>query len=414
LTKPPITPIVPPERRAGTYERDDDVTALLWYGTHTILDVPRDRQKITAGTRDRDLLLRGEGISGHHFVMERRAHGLVVTDDASTNGLAYEVKRDLGLALKPSFEDKRDEGEGFVLGPGMTFVVGAEPYRFIALDDEMRAQYSTLVEILGREDEVRTATEGGETPSPSDFILAADGPGHMVITGKPGCEQEELARIVHKISKRRRQPLIPIDRVPEDRREQSTLLKRKALKGMLVLDLGKNRKRLDPAFVSGMFSPAYQIRVIVLASTTSQARRALGHQHWRPLMHVALCPMSRRQAAIPRLLDEWLAARDSILRVADLSPPNRRALLHNPWRENLQALRQTAVRLDAIVRAGFSRKKAAAALGIPRQTFYSWFNETMRFTKPLVPEPRKTGMLEMLATGTQAPSDGRPTMPDRG
>lgn len=402
MTRQPSTPIVPVERRAGTYERDDDVTALLWYGTHSILDVPRGGQRITGGTaRDRDLPLHGDGISAHHFVMERRARGLVVTDDASTNGLAHEVKRNFGLALKPSFEDKRDEGEGFVLGAGMTFVVGGEPYRFIALDDEMREQHPKLVEILGREDEVRSATENGETPSPTDLILAADGPGHIVITGKPGCEHEELARIIHRISKRRRQPLIEVDHVPEDRREQGALLKRQAIKGTLVLDLGKNRNRLDPAFVSAMFSPGYQIRVLVLARTTSQARRALGHQHWRPLMHVALCPMSRRQAAIPRLLDEWLAARGSVLRVADLSPHNRRALLRNPWRENLQALRQTAVRLDAIVQAGFSRKKAAAALGIPRQTFYGWFNETMRFVKPLVAEPQKPALLEKLATGTR-------------
>ena len=405
MTKQPSTPIVPAERRAGTYDRDDDVTAFLWYGTHNILEVPRDRQQATAGTaRDRDLVLHGEGISAHHFVMERRARGLVVTDDGSTNGLAHEVKRDLGLALKPSFEDKRDENEGFVLVPGMTFVVGAEPHRLVALDDAMREHYPKLVEILGREDEVRSATEGGETPSPSDLILAADCPGHLVITGKPGCEQEELARIIHKISRRRRQPIIEIDRVPEDRREQSALLKQQAIKGTLVLDLGQNRNRLDPAFVSSMFSPGYQIRVVVLARTTSQARRALGHQHWRPLMHIALCPMSRRQAAIPRLLDEWLTARGSVLRVADLTPQNRRALLHNPWRENLQALRQTAVRLDAILRAGFSRKKAATTLGIPRQTFYCWFNETMRFTKPLVAEPRREALLAALAAQAQVAS----------
>jgi hypothetical protein len=52
-------------------------------------------------------VLQGDGISAHHFVMERRASGLVVRDAGSTNGLAYEAERDLGLALKPSFEDKR-------------------------------------------------------------------------------------------------------------------------------------------------------------------------------------------------------------------------------------------------------------------------------------------------------------------
>lgn len=400
MNKPPntpSTPIIPAERRAGTYERDDDVSALLWYGTHVILEIPRNRARIMAGTaRDCDLRLHGDGISAHHFVIERRARGLVVTDNASTNGLAHEVERNLGLALKSSFDDKRDHGEGFVLTPGTTFVVGAEPYRFVALDEEMRRQHPKLVEILGREDEVRSATENGETASPSDLILAADGPGHVLITGKPGCEQEELARIIHRISKRRRLPRVEVNHVPEDRREQSALLKQRAIRGTLVLDLDKNRTRLDQTFVSSMFSPSYQIRVIVLARTTSQARRALGHQHWRPLLHVALCPMSRRQAAIPRLLDEWLTERGSALRVADLSPANRRALLRNPWRENLQALRQTAVRLDAIVRAGFSRKKAAAALGIPRQTFYGWFNETMRFVKPLVEEPHRPALLAKL------------------
>jgi hypothetical protein len=390
-TKPPTTPIVPPERRAGSYESDEDVTGLLWYATHVILPIPRDRPRTTAGiARDRDLVLQGDGISAHHFVMERRSRGLVVSDDGSTNGLACEVRRDLGLALKPSFEDKRTV-EPFQLVPGMTFVVGAEPYRFIALDDAMRAHHAKLVEILGREDEVRSATESGETPSPSDLILAADGPGHVLITGKPGCAQEELARIIHQISKRRDQPIIELDEVPEDRRGQNAIFK-KATKGTLVLHLGANRKRLDPAFVSGMFSPGYQIRVIVVARTANQARRVLGHQHWRPLMQVALCPMALRRAAIHRLLDEHLAAHESVLRVSDLTLQNQRALQFNPWRENLQSLRETAVRLDAIVTCGFSRRKAAESLGVVRQTFYHWFSNTMRLSKPLVPEARKRAL----------------------
>ena len=162
-TKPPTTPIVPPERRAGSYESDEDVTGLLWYGTHVILPLPRDRLTTAGTARDRDLVLQGDGISAHHFVLERRSRGLMVSDDGSTNGLAYDVRRDLGLALKPSFEDKR-AAEPFPLVPGMTFVVGAEPYRFIALDDSMRAHHAKLVEILGREDEVRSASSSCAHP----------------------------------------------------------------------------------------------------------------------------------------------------------------------------------------------------------------------------------------------------------
>jgi len=324
---------------------------------------------------------------------------MTTTDRPS--GSTYEVRRNLGVALKPSFDDKRDTG--FVLRPGMTFLVGAEPYRYIALDDAMRAHHPTLIEILGREDEVRTASEGGETPSPCDVILAADSPGHVLITGKIGCEAEELARIIHEISKRRRQLLIEINQVPDDRKSQVALVKDKAQKGTLVLHLEDQRKRLDPVFVSSMFSPDYKIRVIVTARTSNQARRALGHQYWRPLMHIALCPMAQRRAAIPRLLDEHLAARGSILRVAELTPQNQRALLINPWRENLRALRQAAVRLDAIARAGFSRSQAADALGIARQTFYNWYGITMRLTKPLVPEGRASALI--------AAQTGRPPAP---
>jgi hypothetical protein len=380
---PPSTPLVPPEQRAGTYESEHDVTGLLWYGTHTILDLPRDRERTAIGAaRDRDIVLRGDGISAHHAVLTRRARGLVVADDGSKNGIACEVERDFGLALKPTFEDRR-VAEPFTLVPGRTFVLGADPNRLIALDDAMREAHPQLIEILGREDEVRTATEGGETPSPSDVILAADGTGHILITGKPGSEQQTLAVLIHRMSKRRGQVLHKIDGVPDDRRSQSAILK-KAVKSTLVLDLGANRKRIDPSFVSGLFSASFQIRAIVLARTANQARRALGHQYWRAMNHIALCPMAQRRAAIPRLLDQWLAHHGSALRFADLTVQNQRALLHNAWRENLVSLREAAVRLAAIVREGFSRKRAAEALGVARQTFYHWFNNTMKLTKPLV------------------------------
>ena len=401
LNKPPRTPIVPPERRAGIYERDEDVTGLLRYGTDRILDVPKDRRRTTAGTaRDRDLVLEGEGISAHHFVIERRARSLVVTDDASTNGMAYESKRDRWLGLKPLFDDMRDHGDGFEVKAGMSFLVGTEPNRFIALDDAMREHYPALVEILGREDEPHIATEGHETPAPSDLILAADGPGHLLITGAAGRDQEELARIIHKISKRRGQPLVEIDDVPDDRRGQNVILKQ-VTRGTLVLHLGVSRKRLDPAFVSAMFSPDLRLRVIAIARTPLQARRVLGHQYWRPLMHIELRPLSRRRGAILRLLDQYLVARGSVLRVSDLTPPNQRALLHNPWRKNLHALREAAVRLDAIVQMRLSRRKAAESLGIVGQTFYHWFGNTMKLTSPLVTEARRPALAVALAPRTR-------------
>lgn len=409
MTKQPITSTAPSDRRAGTYDHDDEVIGLLQYGTDNIIDVPRDLRYVTAGqARDRNLILVGKFVSANHFVMERRARGLVVTDDASKNGLAYEVGRDFGPALKTLFQDRRDTGEGFLLVPGTSFVVGAEPYRFVALDDVMRAHHARLVEILGRENEAHGTSEGGETPShgttkdgetptPSDLLLAARSPCHLLITGKPGCDQEELARAIHMISQRRRQPIIEVGEVPQDRASQSVLLKERSPGTTLVVNLGADRKRLDPAFVSSMLSPSYRLRVLVIACTANQARRSLGHHHWRSLRHIALLPLAQRRSDILPLLDQWLSVRGSVLRVADLTSHNQRALQFNPWRENLRALREAAVRLDAIALAGFSRKRAAAQLGILRQTFDHWFNNTMRLTKPLVPDSRKRELTASLS-----------------
>lgn len=400
-TELPRTPRVSDERRAGVYQDEDDATGLLWYLTHTIFDLPRNQDIITIGQApDRDIVIRGEGISAHQCVMERRARGMFVSDDGSTNGLAYEVKRDHGLALRPNFEDKRDTGEGFLLMPGMTFalnVVTGEPYRFIAVDDAVRKHHPALVEILGREDEVRTSNADSETPAPSDLILAADSPGHMLITGPRGSEREELARIIHGISKRRRQPPVEIDQVPADRRSQGEMLKERANKGTLVLNLGTSDATLDPTFVSQMFSPVYEIRVIVIARNSKQASDALGERYWRPLMHVGLSPMAKRQPAIYRLLDQWLAARNSILRMDDLTEENQHALLRNEWRGNLTALREAAVRLDAIAMAGFSRPQAAEALGISRQSLDHWYNFTMRLQPELVSPSNKRALVAKLA-----------------
>ena len=51
------------------------------------------------------------------------------------------------------------------------------------------------------------------------------------------------------------------------------------------------------------------------------------------------------------MLDQWLAVEDVPLRVADMTPENQRALANGDWRENLEALRETAVRFAAIIQS---------------------------------------------------------------
>src|ERR1700755_3474839 len=102
----PRTPRLSADRRVGVH-RDDEVTGLLWCGTHTIFDVPRGRTRTTGGrASDRDIVLQAEEVSAHHFVLERRPRGLVVVDDQSTNGIAAEISRSHLIALRSKFDDR--------------------------------------------------------------------------------------------------------------------------------------------------------------------------------------------------------------------------------------------------------------------------------------------------------------------
>lgn len=406
----PSTSTAPPDQRGGTYERDSTARALLWYGTHTIHDLRRDRKATSIGSAsDRDIQIIAKHISGHHCRIENRARGSVLLDEHSKNGTYHETKRTFGLGLKPSFEETRVPADGFHLRPGTTFVVGDLPHRYIAIDDETRRHHPALLDLLGTEDEIRGIPE---LVSPSDFILAADSGGHMLITGPPSCEPDELARIAHKISKRRSRQCIERDHLPDDQEAQRALVTDEANKATLVLnllgvDVGDSPAPLDARVVASLFSPSYQIRVIVLTRTVELASALVGAAYVQPMMRVSLRSLAERRAAIEPMLDRWFAVHDSPLRVADLTPENRRRILTHDWR-TLGKLRETAERLAAIVRAP-SLNQARKALGIPRSTFYSWFGSTLRLEDPLVSAERELELLAALAAQKPRADDDLPS-----
>lgn len=380
------TVTTPGDLRGGTFERDGATTSLLEYHAHSIHDLRPYVTNIGSADTGVDIRIAAVHVSGNHCRIEQRPRGALLIDDGSKNGTYHEHKRTFGIGLKPLFEDTRIGATGDVLRPGTTFVVGNRQHRYIALDDAMREEHPALLDILGTEDEVCNSPE---SVSPSDLILAADSGGHMLITGEPGCEQESLARIVHKLSKRRHSPFVECDRIPDDWQSRSALLKKDADKATLLLNLGDSARPIDIGFVSGLFSSSYQIRVIALARTAAVAHEALSPAYASPMMHVELRPLAKRRAAIHRLLDRWLAKKGSPLRMSDLTAENQRALQMHDWRENLTKLRETAERLDAIIRAPESSlNQARKEFGIARNTFYSWYGSTLRLSLPLVPKER--------------------------
>lgn len=378
------TKTAPEAQRGGTYEHERAASALLGYYTRDIHDLRSSVTTIGSADRGVDIRLATAYVSAKHCRIELRARGAMLVDHGSKNGTYRESKRTFGLGLKASFEEAHVGTRGVILMPGTTFVVADRDHRYIAIDPAMRTAHPALEDILGTEDEVRDIPE---LVSPSDLILAADSGGHMLITGEPGCEQETLARIVHQISKRRCKRLVECACVPGDWQARGTLLD--AVKATFLLKLSDDAERIDSRFLSRLFSSADQIRVIVLARTVTVAHAALGPAYVRPMMHVGLRPLARRRTAIPRLLDSWLARNGSPLRVADLTAENQRALRVHRWRGNLTMLRETAERLDAIIRAPeFCRNQARQALGIPRNTFFEWFRSTLRLSMPLMSDER--------------------------
>jgi len=365
---------VPEAQQAGIHNSPNVVTWLLRYGTSTEHRLPPDQEQITIGSAaDRDIVIQSDFVSAHHCRLDRRGAQLEVTDERSKNGTAFEGE----LA------------SSFYLKPGQMFIVGGLPYQFLALSDEMRALYPALTDILGDEAEhvIRA-----ETPAPSSLIVAAVHGAHMLITGEPGCDQDDLARMIHAMSRFRLRPIVELDAIPEERAKQSDLIKREAVRSTLVLTLA-NSRQIDPMFVSMMFSPSFQLRVIVLARTVDVARKALGSQHLQAMQHISLRPLALRSEAIPRLLDRMLEARGSALRVSALTEDNQGALRAHDWPENLSSLRHAADCLASIVHHD-SIPKAAAALGIKRNTLYNWYTEIVGLSYPLLtgspPAPART------------------------
>jgi len=371
------TSTVPEGCRAGTFEGPDTVTALAQYDTGTEHELSPARKHFTLGSApDRDIAIDSPFVSAHHCQLDRKLHGLHVTDQRSKNGTYFESARE----------------KAFYLHPGRTFVVGALPHRLLALNDEMRACYPALIDVLGDipgnipgEPEERALRR--ETPSPGDMIVAAVDGAHLLIQSEPHCEQDQLARIIHRISRLRARPIVELAReqVPVDRAKQHGFIQRRAAKSTLVLDLGSNDTRLPTSFVSAVFAARYQIRVIALVRSLDVADAALG-EYARQMKYVRLLPIARRPAAIDRLLDRMLVERGSPLRMSQVTPANRHALQTYGWPDNFASLREAADRLTAITRAG-SINGAAIALGIPRATLHHWYSKILGLSPPLVPSP---------------------------
>src|SRR5512140_390113 len=158
------TRTVPELLQGGTFEGPNVVTALLLHGTDIDFDLSPIKKRFTLGAAPgRDISIHSPFVSGLHCRLDRKLLGLRVTDERSKNGTYFEGERE----------------KSFYLRPGKMFVAGARTHRLLALNDEMRACYPMLTDILGKTD---PQAARGERLTAADLIIAAVHGSHLLIT----------------------------------------------------------------------------------------------------------------------------------------------------------------------------------------------------------------------------------------
>ncbi|TMQ04846.1 MAG: FHA domain-containing protein [Deltaproteobacteria bacterium] len=362
------TKTTPDSQRVSTLSDPNLVTALVQYGTDLVSLFPKSVKAITIGSEVSrvNIVVASEYVSALHCKLERKGTTLRATD-LSKNGTFFEGQRE----------------RWFYLRPGKTFIAGALPHCFLALNDPMRESYPELVDLLGAANE-HVIGSLRDTPSPSDVIVAAVAGAPILITSEPDCDQHRLARIIHRVSRCCEREIVertPKD-LPADHKAQDELIKKRARRSTFVLDLGVHGEPLDPHFVAMLFKPRYQVRVVVLARSIDVVDKALGRAHAGKLSEIWLRPIASRPEAIDRLFDRVLEEHNSPLRMSFLTPENQEAIRNYSWPDNFASLRLAARRLTAIARLG-TIHKAAHALGVGSSSLYHWYHTTLKLAEPL-------------------------------
>ena len=345
-------------QREAWFEGADVVTTLRIYGGDQEYALPSKSTFTLGASRSCDVPVSGHDLSALHCTFERKGTRLRVHDQHSTNGMFFAGRR----------------VELIDLYPGDTFT--AAPVTFFAMNEEMLAQRPIIADLVG----------SSFTPTPDRILVdAVKSSNHLLLTGETGCDLDRLACAIHAVSLRRSRPLVEITALPEDRGQQREILKRAARSSLLVR-LDAIKAPLDPTFSSMALSPDYHIRVIVIAATTTVARKLLAIEEMEQLQHIWIRPLAMRPGDVPELLDHLLAERQAGFRLADLSSRNHEALCSHDWRDNFIGLRLAADRLAAIARVqgweAMNWQERSSALGIPKTTIYDWFGG-LGLTSPL-------------------------------
>lgn len=353
---PPRTETIPEGRQEGVFTGVDLITALRIRGTEPEAVMLAGKSKFSLGTSPEcDICAERRHVSFSHALLERRGDRIRVTDLESKNGIVFQGR----------------QAKQFDIGPGDRFSI--DETVFYALNDEMRLNRPVLSEILGAQ----------RMEAIDDLLMEAVRGSHVFLRAEPGCDQERLARAIHRMSLRRRHHFAIAQPGAVDSPPVPQLVTH-ARNGTLLVRLDATGARLDPEFVEVLVSPAANVRIILCAQSLKEAIDSVTEKLASSAYRVEIPPVRERSGEIASFLERWFMDRQSRLRFSDFTDENQAALRAYRWPENLEELRKAA---DLLIQLApyVSERTAATEVHIPRSNVKRWL-DTIKLTMPLLRE----------------------------
>jgi two-component system, NtrC family, response regulator GlrR len=335
------------------FSGSDLVTALRVRGTDYELVMLAGKKRFTFGTSaECDLVVDNRRVSHSHALLERRDNRIIVIDMNSKHGLCVGGRKEAQFDLYAGGRFSVDEAV------------------FYLLNDEMRLHRPVMAEILGPE----RMTEA------DDLVMAAMHGGPIVLHAEPGCDQERLARAIHGASLRRRHHFIVANPGPDGASPPPHLVER-TNNGTLFLPLA-GTAAADAAFLEALRRPENNVRLIVSATSVTDAIQRLGDDAVGGAHRARIAPIRDRPGEISGLLERWFIDRGARRRFSDFTDDNQAALRAHRWPRNLEELRDAADMLAQLAPYP-SERRASEEANIPRTNVKRWL-DAIGLTMPLI------------------------------
>jgi hypothetical protein len=357
--------------RTVTYPRDqrgyqcgpDLATAIGIFGTGKELVMLAGQDSFMFGRADTcNLQVEDKHVASVHVCITRivnsRASLRVSNVSSGKNDIVYN-----GEIAEREFE--MGAGDWFQIGDG----------RYVILNEEMRLVRSQLMQALG----VR------QHAAIDDLLIAAvrDSARPILLIGERGCDQKNLASVIHQVSHRRHNRFYPLpEQAKLDNDVRQELLN--ARNGTVLVHVHQ-RGKLDSDLVAALIHPDAALRLVLSARSVDKAEASFPPDLMHDTRKIRIPPLRERIAEISELMDQRFILCRSPLRFSLLRPELRESLRAHIWPGNLEELRVT---VDNLVDLAHYRSRGQAERESPlsRSKLRGWIKRlTLKLKFPILP-----------------------------